>query len=167
MASFDLFLKMSEELCCIPAYYLMGTGFGSVYFDRVLTTVGEDTLTRLLAVFAGLPACCQTAREAAIDADLLGHAEFGPVVRNTMKLWFVATWYPLPDAWLNTYKLYGDNTLSIPTPYAYTESLLGPAVGAHPAGAKPTGHQSWISAPDYLPFARAVAPLQCFNADQH
>lgn len=167
MDSFDLFLRMSEELCGVPEFYLSGTGYASTYYDKLLKIVGKDLLDRLLAAYAELPDCCQQARNAGVLAKLLNDAEFGPVVRNAMKIWFVATWYKLPPQWHDSHKVFDDDTTCIPDPYAYVESLLGPAVGAHPAGAKPTGHQSWVAPPIYLPFAKEAAPLQCTHPERH
>ena len=167
MDAFDLFLRMSEEICGVPAFYLSGTGYASMYYEKLLKIVGKDLLDRLLAVYAALPDCCQQARKAAVLAKLLTDDELGPVVHNAMKIWFLATWYELPPQWHNSYKVFDDDATCIPDPYAYTESLLGPAVGAHPAGAKPTGHQSWVSPPIYLPFAKAAAPLQCTHPERH
>ena len=167
MDPFDLFLKMSEELSGVPAFYLSGTGYATMYYEKFGKIVGRDLLDRLLAAYAGLPNCCQKARKAAVLAKLLGDAEFGPVVRNVIKIWFLATWFELPPLWHQNYEVFDDDKDSIPDPYAYVESLLGPAVGAHPAGAKPTGHQSWIAPPVYLPFAKEAAPLQCVHPEQH
>jgi hypothetical protein len=78
------------------------------------------------------------------------HPELGPIARNIIKLWYTATWYQLSDAWRQQNGERPADRDFVPFPYAYAESLLGPAVGAHPAGAKPTGHQSWTLPPDYL-----------------
>jgi hypothetical protein len=161
MASLDLFLSMSEELCGIPAYYLSGTGYSGKYLDTVVKIAGADAIDRLLASYAKLPACCGQDREAAIRSDLLSHDEFGPIARNIVKLWYTATWFELPREWHRKYKAADADRTFLPYPYAYPEALLGPAVGAHPAGAKPTGHQAWISPPDYLPFAVPKVPSEC------
>lgn len=167
MDSFPLFLRMSEELCGVPAFYLSGTGYASMYYEKVVKIVGGDLLDRLLAVYTQLPVCCKKARENAVLANLMNNAEFGPVVHNIMKLPFLATWYQLPAQWHSSYKVFDDDATCIPDPYAYTASLLGPAVGAHPAGAKPTGHQSWVAPPVYLPFAKEVAPAECAHPELH
>jgi hypothetical protein len=164
MAPLDLFLLMSEELCGISAYYLRGTDYAKTYLDTVLRVVGADSMERLLATYASLPTCCQQDREAGIRADLLSHDEFGPVARNVIKLWYSATWFELPQEWHQTYTVFADDRTFIPAAYAYPESFLGPAVGAHPAGAKPTGHQSWVFPPDYLPLAEARFPSKCDKA---
>ena len=164
----DLFLKMSEELCCIPAFYLKGTGYASVYHDKAEKIVGKDLLDRLSAVYAGLPNCCHRARKDAILAKLLNDPEFGPVVRNVMKIFFLGVWNKLPPQWHQSYKAFDDDETCIPDPNAYVQSLLGPAVGAHPAGAKPTGHQSWADPPTiYLPFAEETSPLECAHPERH
>jgi hypothetical protein len=164
MPSFNLFISMSEELCGIPAFYLCGTGYAHTYLDTVLRFVGASSTDRLLATYAALPSCCQQDREAAIRADLLSHDELGPVARNVIKLWYTAIWFELPREWHRNFNPAADDRTFVPSAYAYPEALLGPAVGAHPAGAKPTGHQSWVSPPVCLPFAKLTAPTECRNA---
>jgi hypothetical protein len=160
MAPFDRFIKMSEELCCIPAFNLLGTGYANTYYDTVLSMTGAGALDRLLTCYAGLPMCCQLHRDDAIRADLLSHHEFGPIARNIMKLWYIAVWFKLPQGQQSP----DVPPQFVPTAYAYPETLLGPAVGAHPAGAKPTGHQAWTSPPKNLPLADPAAPEKCRRA---
>ena len=144
MASSDLFLSMSEELCGIPIYYLRGTGFADTYWDTVLEIIGNDLMDRLLASYASLPTCCQQDRKEAIRADLLSDDEFGPVARNIIKLWFAAVWFELPQEWHQKYKVFADDRTFIPKDkdkgYAYPESLLGPAVSE---GGKRTPGCGW------------------------
>lgn len=145
----ETFVRLSVKLCGISHFDLMGTGYASQYFSTVERIVGAHSFHRLLEAFAALPAdaaACHTALPCAI----LNHPEFGPVARNIIKLWYTATWYQLPAAWRQQYGERPDDRDFVPFPYAYPESLLGPAVGAHPAGAKPTGHQSWVMPPKYL-----------------
>ena len=161
MASLDLFLSLSEELSGIPAYYLSGTGYSDKYLDTVQKIAGSDVIERLLATYAELPACCRKDREAALRANLLSQDEFGPIARGIVKLWYTATWFDLSQQWHQKYKAAADDRTFVPFPYAYPESLLGPAIGAHPAGARPTGHQAWITPPDYLPVAEPKLPAEC------
>src|SRR5260370_389689 len=120
MASFEAFIRMSEELCGLPEFYLRGTGFASTYHETVVNIVGEALVERVLIVYSQLPDCCQKARKDAVLANLLSHDEFGPVVRNMMKLWFIATWCELPPEWQHSYPVFNANTTFIPDPYAYT-----------------------------------------------
>jgi hypothetical protein len=164
MLTMDLlnrFISMSEELCGAPAYYLRGTGYAQTYFETVVGIVGFEVLERLLDSYDKLPTCCEQDREATLRAEVLSHDEFGPIARNITKLWYLATWFQLPHQWHRQFGLHFHNRNFVPATYAYPESLLGPAVGAHPAGAKPTGHQSWVLPPEHLPFAAPRAPAAC------
>jgi len=141
---FENFLLLSAQLCGISKFDLMGTGYARSYFETVEDIVGRDVLHRLLEAFATLHAA--TAMQAAI----LNHPEFGPIARNIIKLWYSATWFQLTSTWRENFGARPGDRTFVPHPYAYAESLLGPAVGAHPAGAKPTGYQSWTLPPEYL-----------------
>ena len=109
MTSFDLFLAMSEELCCIPVFFLKGTGFDRVYYQKTVSVVGQALIDRILAAYTALPVCCQKDREAAVLATLLRDAEFGDVVRNIIKFRYLSTWLELPMAWTACYEVFGEN----------------------------------------------------------
>jgi hypothetical protein len=149
---FEEFLLLSVQLCGISRFDLLGTGYAKPYFEKVKEIVGSDVLYRLLTTYADL----RDDRE--VRAAILNHPEFGPIARNIIKLWYAAAWFQLPFTWRQNF---GERPLDrtfVPYPYAYPESLLGPAVGAHPAGAKPAGHQSWTLPPNYLPI-----PPECLE----
>jgi hypothetical protein len=145
---FENFIQLSVRLCGISSFDLMGTGYARAYYETVESIVGPASLQRLLTMFASLPTNPQASNQA-LSAEILSHDEFGPIARNIIKLWYTATWFKLPDDWHEKYGLYANDRDFLPYTYAYPESLLGPAVGAHPAGAKPTGHQSWTLPPVY------------------
>jgi hypothetical protein len=145
---FDNFLRLSVRLCGISNFDLVGTGYAKRYFETVERIVGGDVLHRLLDAFAALPAA---PAQRPLQAAILNHPEFGPIARNIIKLWYTATWFQLPPTWRANFGARPEDRTFVPYPYAYPESLLGPAVGAHPAGAKPTGHQSWVLPPVSLP----------------
>lgn len=144
---FENFLRFSVQLCGISRFDLLGTGYAKRYYETVEDIVGRDALHRLLEAFAALPAPPGKALEAAI----LRHPEFGPIAHNIIKLWYTAQWFQLPETWRKSFGASPKDRDFVPYPYAYPESFLGPAVGAHPAGAKPTGHQSWTLPPVVLP----------------
>jgi len=145
---FEKFILLSVQLCGISSFDLMGTGYARRYFETVESIVGRESFHRLLEAFDVLPAA---PANAALQASILNHPEFGPIARNIIKLWYTATWFQLPPTWRQNFGERPNDRTFVPYTYAYTESLLGPAVGAHPAGAKPTGHQSWTLPPAYLP----------------
>ncbi|EIZ77911.1 hypothetical protein WSK_3582 [Novosphingobium sp. Rr 2-17] len=142
------FLQLSVQLCGITHFDLTGTGYGKDYFATVEEIVGTPLMQRLLDAFVGLP---PTPAPASFQAAILNHPEFGPVARNIIKLWYTATWFQLPTTWRDNFGARARDQSHVPYPYAYAKSLLGPAVGAHPAGAKPSGHQSWALPPMPLP----------------
>ncbi len=148
-APFDNFILLSVQLCGVSSFDLLGTGYTKAYYQTVESIVGPGSLQRLLDMFAALPT--DPASNEALRAEILSHDEFGPIARNIIKLWYTATWFELPHDWHEKFGLYANDRTFIPYTYAYPESLLGPAVGAHPAGAKPTGYQSWTLPPEYLP----------------
>lgn len=144
------FLLLSVQLCGISSFDLAGTGYATRYFETVEDIVGRDLMQRLLETFAALPTDSPH-RNAALQAAILNHPEFGPVARSIMKLWYTATWFQLPPTWRANFGARPKDRTFVPYTYAYVESLLSPSVGAHPAGAKPMGHQSWTLPPEYLP----------------
>lgn len=150
----DQFLNLSMMLCGISTFDLTGTGYADSYYQTVETIVGADRLARLLAVAGKIPV--GPAGGEFLRQEILGNEEFGPIARNIIKLWLMATWFELPQEWREKFGLNPDDRTHIPYTYAYVESLLGPATGCHPAGAKPSGHQAWTLAPQHLPI-----PSQC------
>lgn len=154
--AFDSFLGLSVQLCGLSRFDLLGTGYGPRYYAVVERIVGADRLQRLLDAYE----TCEAIRDAegqgaspagSLEGAILNHPEFGPIARNITKLWFSAVWFELPPTWRANFGTRPGDRTFIPFPHAYAESLLGPAVGAHPAGAKPGGHQSWVLPPVPLP----------------
>ena len=63
-------------------------------------------------------------------------------------MWYVSIWFQLPAAWHESFgPAVNDGTFVVST-YAYTEGLLGPAVGAHVQGAKAPGYGTWANKPE-------------------
>ncbi len=141
------FLALSVELCGLSRVRLLGTGCAELYLATVTNIIGEKTLGRLFDEYAALPAPGSDPRDQALRTRILADDELGPIVRNIIKLWYVSTWFQLPHDWHEKFGMYGNDQTFIPSPYAYPESQLWPAVGGHVPGAKPTGYGSWATRP--------------------
>jgi hypothetical protein len=144
------FLAFSTVLTDFSVFQLQGTGVAELYFDTVVDIVGPDTMNELLRTFRAV------ASEAGDDvdlfekrlrADILSDEKLGPVTRNIIKLWFIGTWYQLPQAWRDRFGVNERDKTFIPSPTAYVEGLLWPTIGAHPPGAKAPGYGTWTDAP--------------------
>ncbi len=129
MTDVQQFIQMSEELCGIPSFYLSGTGYAPLYYKTAVEAAGDSRVNRLLNLYQSLPKCCRRHRDTALRAKLLADQELGPVARNIIKLWYIATWLEMPQEWHAQF-LPGTTTAHSFPPYAYAESLLGPAVRA-------------------------------------
>lgn len=146
------FLALSSELCGFSEFTLQGTGYADGYLATVRGMVGDECMGELLRAYRELGAQTPETRDRALRATILSHEKLGPVARNIIKLWYSATWFELPPEWHREFQTQQDDRRFNPFTYAYPEGLLGPAVGAHMQGAKPTGYGSWAQAPRLLEF---------------
>lgn len=147
------FLSFSTVLTDFTEFQLQGTGQAELYYTTVTGIVGEQTMSELLQAYRSI-------QDKALDdpdlfhkrlrADILSDAKLGPIARNIIKLWYVGTWYQLPQAWRESFGVKDNDKDFIPSPTSYVEGLLWPAIGAHPPGAKAPGYGTW-SAPPQIP----------------
>lgn len=144
------FLGLSATLTGYSRFRLLGTGQVEPYLSTLRTAVGEDVLGRLLTAFA------EVEREAAGDpvahdrelrARVLSDELLGPVARHLIKMWFVGTWYELPQEWRDRFATREQLPTHVVSPASYTEGLLWPTIGANPPGAKGQGFGSWVGPP--------------------
>jgi hypothetical protein len=143
------FVKLSKDLCGITELDLWGTGQVKLYYHTVADAVTEDRLKRLLVIHAAIP--FDAGRVEAIRSQLIEDPEFGPICQRIIVLFLLAEWFALPASWSEIFGRPTHEKTGVPSPYAFPEALLWPAVGAHPPGAKPGGYNSWSSAPVCLP----------------
>jgi hypothetical protein len=145
MSRLDAFLSFSSFATAFTEFELLGTGMGELYLKTVVDVVGDPILGELLDAFGHLPA--DAARSDAFRTNIIEHEQRGPVARNIIKLWYIGTWYALPQSWVDSFRNGRVDADCIPSPFAYVEGLLWPAIGAHPPGAKPGGYGSWVTPP--------------------
>lgn len=140
----ETFIELSAVLTGHERVDLLGTGVAQEYYDVLLRAAGQDHVDALLA-----KADEAGGEIAAVQADIWDDEKrFGPLARNIVLMWYLGSWYPLPDSWHQEHR---PNFEAVPehvvSAVAYQEALWPPTVGAHPRGAKPPGFGSWGEAP--------------------
>ena len=74
---------------------------------------------------------------------LLADADFGPLCRSLMQLWYLGQWTPLPQDWVRRNGLRDADVAKILSKRSYLEGLAWDAIGAHPMGGKQQGFGAW------------------------
>jgi hypothetical protein len=152
------FLRFSAEVTAFPVVELLGTGNARAFMETVDRIVGPAVLDDLIQVYAGLGDLDGAARQRGLRRELFGDERLGPIARNIIKLWYVGIWYQLPAAWRERWGARAGDLTRTVSPNAYTEGLLWPACGAHPAGARAPGYGSWVGPPEIPPIPFAADP---------
>ena len=144
------FLGLSATLTGYSRFRLLGTGQTDLYLTTTRAAVGDDVLDQLLTTFAEVhrdAAGDQDALDRGLRTQVLSDDRLGPVARNLIKMWFVGTWYELPQEWRDRYAAREPVVTHVVSPASYTEGLLWPTIGANPPGAKGQGFGSWVGPP--------------------
>jgi len=144
------FLKFSTVVTAFTEFQLLGTGQADLYYATVTGIVGEQTMGELLQAFRSVQGEAHhdpALFDKKLRAEILSDEKLGPIARNIIKLWYVGTWYQLPQAWRESFGAMDGDKDFIPSPTSYVEGLLWPAIGAHPPGAKAPGYGTWGDPP--------------------
>lgn len=152
-AKLDSFLEFSSRVTAFTVFELRGTGQADAYFDTVVGVVGDGLLGDLLAIDEAIRAETDgddAARDRLLRARIFSDERLGPVARNILKLWYIGTWYALPQDWHEAYGSVDDDSTFVVSAASYAEGLVWPAIGANPPGAKGPGYGTW-SAPPTIP----------------
>jgi hypothetical protein len=148
--SFQDFIDLSVVLTAFSEFELRGTGYSEKYYDCILHVIGQSSLDELLHVFRELideARKGKETKETLLRERLFSSQKMGPLARNIIKMWYVSTWYELPQAWRDAYGTSPNDGTFIVDAWAYPQGLLWPAVGSHPPGAKAPGYGSWTNEP--------------------
>jgi hypothetical protein len=151
-ASMESFLDLSVVLTGFSRFHLQGTGQASCYFTKIRDIIGEDLFEEVLRTFHRLKLEAQNSSDESIltngiRSELLASEKLGPIVRNIIKLWYMATWYELPHDWRDAFGVKENDKTFIPSAQAYPEGLLWPTIGVNPPGAKAPGYATWSEPP--------------------
>ncbi len=128
----DYFLDFSVLATGYSRFHLLGTGQASLYFDTVRGVIGGEMFADFLETF----------NNHGVDW-VLGSAKFGPIARNIIKLWYIATWEELPLLWKIGFGDKINDGTFIASPHAYPEGLVWQTVGVNPPAAKAPGYETW------------------------
>ncbi|WP_413171865.1 hypothetical protein [Anabaena azotica] len=148
----EYFLDISVALTGFSRFHLQGTGQATLYFDTIRDIIGGNMFGELLETFHRLDVKAKTYNDESIITnglriEILGSQKLGAIARNIIKLWYVATWYQLPQDWRDTFGTKPNDKTFIPSPQAYPEGLLWPTIGVNPPGAKGLGYATWSEDP--------------------
>jgi hypothetical protein len=145
---FQSFLNLSVVLTGFKKYRLLGTSQAELYFEKIEKIIGAKTMRDLLETFNNISASNDAVLiDDGMRSHILSDPKLGPIARNIILVWYVGTWYQLPNDWTEAYGQNAQDETFVMSPVAYTEGLLWPAIGAHPPGAKAPGWDTWGNEP--------------------
>ena len=142
----EYFLNLSVVLTGFSKFHLQGTGVATLYFETIRDIIGEDIFEELLTTFHKLE-IEKTEKNHESIIQILASEKFGPIARNIIKVWYMATWYTLPQSWRDVFGTKEKDGTFIISPHAYPEGLLWTAIGVNPPGAKGQGYGTWSEPP--------------------
>jgi hypothetical protein len=148
----EYFLDFSVAITGFSKFHLRGTGQVSLYFETIRDIIGGEMFGELLQTFHDIKTKAEFNDDQSIltlrlRTDILGSEKLGPIARNIIKLWYVATWYELPQDWRNVFGTKEKDQTKVASPEAYPEGLLWPTIGVNPPAAKAPGYATWSEAP--------------------
>ncbi|MBD2252843.1 hypothetical protein [Nostoc parmelioides] len=142
----EYFLNISVVLTGFSKFQLQGTGMATLYFETIRDIIGGDIFAELLTTFHKLKLEKKEKNHESIT-QILASEKFGPIARNIIKVWYIATWYALPQSWRDTFGTKEKDGTFVISAQAYPEGLLWQAIGVNPPGAKGQGYATWSEPP--------------------
>jgi hypothetical protein len=155
------FLELSAELTGYSATDLEGTGLVDAYLALFGQQVNAATLELFYSTARRILAHkTERARAHAMRVDLLASPTLWPMATMLVQAWYTGAWTSLPKSW---YAFTGQphpkgitpGATNVVSAQSYEQQLSYRAAGAHPPGARPTGHGGWSIPPV---FGDAVPP---------
>lgn len=149
--SLEQFLLLSVDLTGFEKVDLLGTGMAQVYYQQVVSVIGETLAAELWAISASLAGLSDNELEKAIRNELMASFKFGPVARNIIQLWYWGSWIELPQDWRSRYGTSPQDVTGFTGAAGYQEGLIWKVMDVHPQGAKQPGFGSWGLLPNGTP----------------
>lgn len=148
--SIEDFVNLSIVVTGFSRFELYGTDQVNYYYDAIAKVIGSEILSELLETFHDVYEGVKdnpSALDQEMRSKIFGSEKLGPIARNVIKLWYVATWYQLPQAWRDRFGIKPNDVTFVISPQAYPEGLLWSAIGVNPPAAKPPGYGTWQNPP--------------------
>ncbi|HEY0781850.1 MAG TPA: hypothetical protein VGE98_05285 [Thermoanaerobaculia bacterium] len=139
------FLELSVALTGFSTVELQGTGMAQAYLETLAGAAGEGVTADLLRTFAEVERGGDVERE--LRTRILGDPRLGPVARNLIGLWYVGSWYELPQAWRDANGISAGDVSRVVSAQSYQQGLMWLAGGAHAQGANEPGYGTWARPP--------------------
>lgn len=154
------FIAVSAVLTAFSDTELKATGMADAYWQTLISVVGVahtgDFLSQCAAAFAKSKTLDEL--EANFATMVMKDPKCGPLAQNIITMWYLGQWNQLPPGWRDEFGSgYNDQTFIV-SPQAYVQSLVWPAFGTHPQGAKGPGFGSWVEPPLVRPNTDAPKP---------
>jgi hypothetical protein len=146
----ERFTAFSAAVTGFTAFDVRGTGLTESFLSTITEILGDELVDELLGAWGRAEAAAQSDAaklENVLRREMFSDEKLGPIARNVVKLWYVGIWYELPREWMDSFGMLERNDTFIVSAVAYTESLVWPAIGANPPGAKGPGYGSWAGPP--------------------
>ncbi|WP_392530919.1 hypothetical protein [Nostoc sp. C117] len=148
----EYFLDFSVAVTGFSRFHLHGTGQVSLYFDTIRNIIGAEIFGELLQTFHDLEEKAEFSDDKSflatkLRSDIMASEKLGAIARNIIKLWYVATWYQLPQDWREVFGTKENDKTFVVSPQAYPEGLLWPTIGVNPPAAKAPGYGTWSEPP--------------------
>lgn len=147
----EVFVLFSSMLTGFLPVTLEGTGVVEAYALQLRSAAGKEMFGQLLeAARDTLEQRGAAAQDRYLRVNVWASPVLGPLVDRVVLMWYTGEWSPLDGGW---YALSGVNpnpaTLhgKVVSAEAYRGGLAWRVAGAHPPGAKPTGHGGWSLPP--------------------
>lgn len=150
---YERFLALCSKLTGQEKFTLETTGVAETYLAFLDTMVSANRVDAILVIFADIQHQTNnpTEQNEFIQARLLCSPEYGDVLRNLIRIWYTATWNPMPNDWVAQYGDGKPNQQLVVSEQAYKQGLVWQAIQAHPPGAKQPGFGSWSHPPAQIP----------------
>ncbi len=137
------FLEFSSRVTAFTVVELQRTGQVQAYLETVVGVVGEDLLGEMLTIDVAIRRETRgdpAARDRLLRIWVFGDERFGPVARNIVKLWYLGTWYALPQDWHEAFGTGRLDATVVVAPAAFAEGFVRPEAVAHAPGGHGRGY---------------------------